>query len=142
MIHYTRTAPLATLAADYKQHEESKKSTSNVLALKRSTAKLDSAIKSITDEYETKFRELQELIKEVEYMAQPREYVTNRVTQKVHKILTRVEDVGNAAMTCCAFKYARGAVSTHEELPHDLKRKHMCTTCLADLRAKTAKDVE
>ena len=80
------------------------------------------------------------MISKVEKLATPREFVTNRVTRKIHRILTRIEDVGSEAVTYCGFKYAKCPVSTHDEVPADAKREHMCTTCLADMRAKTSKE--
>ena len=74
-------------------------------------------------------------------MAAPREYVTNCVARKTHIILTRVEDTGSDAITDCGFKYAKASVSTHKDVPEDAERDHLCTTCLADLRAKTANEV-
>ena len=141
VIHYTRTAPLNTLAIEYKRNRDEKNTTTTITNLTKTSAKLNKTLKAITDDYETKFADIQKIIKQMEVNAAPREFVTNRVTQKIHKILTRVEDVGRDAITYCGFKYAKASVSTHKEVPQDAKREHLCTTCLADLRAKTAKEV-
>ena len=49
--------------------------------------------------------------------ASPRQYVINRRTNKITKVLTLLQDVGRDAIAYCGFKYACASVILKTELP-------------------------
>ena len=86
VVHYTRTAPLKSIAEDFKQDEVERKAVENAKEVKVATAKLTNTLAIITDEYQRKYDELRSLITYVEKQSRPREYVINRKTGKIHRI--------------------------------------------------------
>jgi len=79
---------------------------------------------------------LTDKIMKVERKAAP-EYVVNRNTRKLHKILSSYADAGSEALTYCGFAFAKpGAATRFEtEIPVNTKWEEVCSTCLPDLRA-------
>ena len=138
-MHYARSAPLKTIADDMKKHAASKASDKAIHDVGEMTVSLKTAMDAIIVEYEARFMELKEAVAVAEKLARPRSYVTNRKSGKVHKILTRVEDMGSEAMCYCSFKYAKAPVRVSQDMPVG-KRDLYCATCLADVRAEMTKE--
>ena len=138
VLHYTRAAPLKTIADDMKRNAASTSNTKAISDVSAMTTSLKDAMDAIMVDYEARFVELKDAIKVAEDMARPRTFVTNRKSGKVHKILTRIEDIGSEAMTYCSFKYAKAPVKISKELP-DVKREMYCSTCLGEVRAAMKK---
>ena len=139
VVHYTRSAPLKSIAEDSKRSEGERKAVKNARVVKITTDKLINTLAVISDEHHKKYDELRSLIKYVEKQSRPREYVINRKTGNVHRILTTVEYIGSEAITYCNFRYAKAPVKTSSELPA-ASRDRYCATCLADVRDAMAKD--
>ena len=138
-MHYTRSAPLKTIADDMKKNAASKASDKAIHDVGEMTISLKAAMDAIIVDYEARFMELKVAVAAAEKLAKPRSYVTNRKSGKVHKILTRVEDMGSEALCYCSFRYAKAPVKISQELPI-VTRDLYCSTCLADVRAEMAKE--
>ena len=138
VLRYCRLAPISDVARDYVVATNAKKANEtlkNTVALNK---KLANMVENVMTKYTEESKELYNLIKEVEKQCAPRQYVINRRTNKVHKVLTLLQDVGRDAIAYCGFKYACASVILKTELPA-AKRDHYCSTCLAEVRAAMAK---
>ena len=134
VLHYTRTAPLTTIAADYKRARAQKKTTDEISKLARRNAKLEMHMDEASKRYEDQLSELKALIAKVEKVARPRQIVLNRKSNRYHKVLTHVVDVGSDAIAYCGWKYARVPVAFFSDLPEDAVK--ICSTCLGDKKAE------
>ena len=135
---YTRSAPLKSIAEDFKRNEVERQAVKSSKDVKINADKLDSTLAIITEEYQKKYDELRSLIRYIEKQSRPREYVISRRAGKVRRILTRVEDIGSEAITDCNFRYAKAPLKTSSDLPA-VSRDKYCATCLSEVRASLAK---
>ena len=120
------------VAANAKKASETLK---NTVALNK---KLTNMVEDVMAKHADESKVLYNLIKDVEKQCAPRQYVINRNTNNVHKVLTLLQDVGRDAIAYCGFKYACASVILKTELPA-ANRDHYCSTCLAEVRAAMAK---
>ena len=139
VLHYTRAAPLRTLADDMRRDTEDKTAKEASGDVTSMTVELKKAVDSIMVDYELRFKELTDAVARAELQSRPRLYVTNRKSGKVHRVLTAVEDVGIEAMCDCSYKYARAAVRISKDLPI-VQRDLYCMRCLSDVRTTIPKE--
>ena len=138
VLRYCRLAPISDIARDYKVATHAGKAGE---ALKIATAmnkKVTAQIAEMVDKCADESKKLYEIIRQVETRCAPRTYIVNRKTNKVHKVLTHLSDVGDEAIAYCGFKYAKASVLMKAQLPA-AKRDHYCSTCLAEVRANMCK---
>ena len=134
VLRYVRDAPIADIARDYKTAARAK----NAEAEMKKSSALNNQLRDDLDswmlKYKTEVTRLEELIAAVERTCAPRQYVVNRRTRKIHKILTSVSDAGSAAIAYCGWQYGLAPISCHASLPSGAKKDY-CAACLADVRA-------
>ena len=137
VIHYTRDAPISDMASDYihakKSREDAKQPIKKDIALK----KIRSVVETTLGEMKAELHTLNDKICKIERKAAP-DYVINRNTKKIHRILSSYADAGSEAIAVCGFAYARpGALTRFDSvIPHDAKWEDICSTCLPEVRAR------
>ena len=139
--HYTRLAPLKTLAKDFKHAaalklgaETSARSKANEGQLKKMRAILTKEAKK----WEEEFAKLNELIDKVKKEAGPPRYLLNTVTGAIHQILLHHDWAGINARTFCGWEYARSKASVLPVKDHGHDRELICDTCMSEVRAALA----
>ena len=100
----------------------------------KTNLKLKDQFNGIVAKWEQETSKLYDLIAKVEKTCGPRQYVINRKTRKIHKVLTTVTDMGMKAIAYCGFKYPKADVTMVMDLLV-AERDLYCSTCLADVRA-------
>jgi len=127
-------APIADVARDYKTAASSSRREQIHQETVKANLKLKDQFNNIVAKWEQETSKLYNLIAKVERSCGPRQFVINRKTRKIHKVLTTVTDVGMKAIAYCGFKYPLADVSMAMDLPV-AERNFYCSTCLADVRA-------
>ena len=97
-LEYGRDAPLKTAAQDYKRGRSSSAACSSSSAqagLKKKHIK--DIVDQVTAECEEKLADLKALILQVEAKGRPREYVVNKKTGEIHRVLTYLSETGVGA---------------------------------------------
>ena len=133
--HYVRLAPLRTIATEYKRGRTAAISDQIAVTTATKSDKVKAKLDEVAKHYENKIAELFAIITKVEAQSRPKAFVVNRRTGNHHKVLTRIDDVGTAAIAYCGFKYVAAPIQMLRELPSDLKKNELCATCLAEVRA-------
>ena len=128
--------PLSTIAAYYKKARAQKKTDGQISKLAKRNAKLQHSIEVSSKKHEQQFQDLAALIAKVEKMAMPRQIVLNRRSNRCHKVLTHVMDVGSEAIAYSGWKYACVPVAFYKDVPHDATK--LCATCLGETKAERA----
>ena len=101
------------------------------------TDKMNQTLDVVVATCESQLQEFRALITDVEKKAQPRRYIVNMRTGKVHRALTYFSEVGLDAVAYCSYKYGRQRVRLTDDLT-GVQREDMCKTCLAEQRAALA----
>ena len=141
VIHYTRSAPISNIAADYRLAMSSREPLAKALAIMianrdTSTNKIKAFVEKKAAGLRQEMKTVSEKLANVDAKASP-SYVFNRKTKKLHRILASFADAGPDAMTNCGFYFARPGAQTsfHPTAPVDTKWEEVCSTCLPALRA-------
>ena len=140
--HYTRLAPLSTIAADFKRAVEDKKSKGKQPV---DTKAIKDNIKKSVNEHVAKLEEelntLADLTHQVRKEAVPKGYVRNKRTGVVHEILLRFDEAGQDAKTHCGWEYVMAKVGITLQADPPTKYKEICGTCMSE-RSELAKAAE
>ena len=142
VLHYCWLAPLRTTADEYKRGRASGSTvpghdTNAMKKLIVKTDKMSQTLEFVVATCESQLQEFRALITDVEKKAQPRRYIVNMRTGKVHRALTYFSEVGLDAVAYCSYKYGRQRVRLTDDLA-GVQREDMCNTCLAEQRAALA----
>ena len=137
VLHYTRDAPLADMASDFKAARDQRRAPNQMKEMHTALKNVKKAVELASAGLVAELDALRTRLTRVERRATP-EYVINRRTNNLHMILTPYADAGANAVACCGFEFASpGALVRFEsELPADLKWEEVCSTCLPEVRAR------
>ena len=141
MTHYTRLAPLKTLAKDFKQAavlrlgaETTARSKNNECQLKKMKALMTKGAVRWQEEFE----KLSKLVDDARKEAKPPGYLLNTVTGAVHQILIHHDWAGSKARTFCGWDYVKSKASVMPVRGHGTNRDMICDTCMSEVRAALA----
>ena len=137
VIHYTRDAPISDMASDYVQAKAARENLKQAGKFDTSLKKIKNVVETTVQDMRDELRALNDKISPVESRAIP-DYVINRNTRKVHRILSSYADAGQEAISNCGFAYAKPGTSTKfvSEIPEGTTRDEVCSTCLPEVRAR------
>ena len=76
---------------------------------------------------------LKVLISTIDARSRPKEYVRNKITKSVHKILISYAEGGENAITCCKWPYAHARWEEIREPPNS--KGEVCGDCMPSLKA-------
>ena len=113
VLHYTRMSPITNIARGFKRARASDGIDDTVNTISVNQKKTKEAVEGMMADIKAQMAELQTRIEVVSKDTKPREVVVNRVTGKVHKVLTTMLDTGSEAVAACGFKYALCQKSFH-----------------------------
>ena len=134
VLRYCRMAPIADVSREYKAAASSSRREQYLQVAAKANLKLKDQFNGVVAKWEQETSRLYDLIAKVEKACGPRQFVINRKTRMIHKVLTTVTDVGMKAIAYCGLKYPLADVSMAMDLPV-AERNFYCSTCLADVRA-------
>ena len=141
VLHYTRLAPLKSLASDFKRAITDKSSSKPTkrgqsTPLARDTFPQKKVMQLLGDQakaFDEEMTKLKGLLKKLTEDCKPKEYVQNKLTLKTHLIVASFQDVGSEAITSCGWRYAHADVRFQGEPP--TTKESTCSTCLPELAA-------
>ena len=96
----------------------------------------------VSAECEDNMAELKSLSLQVEAKGRPREYVANRKTGKIHRVLTYFSETGVDALAWCGFKYGRAQVKLIVDIDNATPWRNICSTCLTGVRLRLRAEQE
>ena len=134
VLHYTRLAPITNIANDYKRAKTKAGIDETVRSLSASQKKIREAVELMTTSMKTEVADLQAKVDKIARETAPRQIVVNKVTGKVHRVLTSIQDAGAEAVAHCGFQYAYCQKVFHSEIPAGTKRDKACGACFRGVR--------
>ena len=137
VIHYTRDAPISDTASDYIQAKKSRENAKQPINTDNALKKIRSVVESTLGETKAEIQTLNDKILKVERKAAP-DFVINRNTKKLHRVLSSYADAGSETVAMCGFAYAKPGAATRCDsiVPPDTKWEEVCSTCLPEVRAR------
>ena len=142
VLRYCRDAPLKTTAQEYKRGRSSSSAASASGSCELKNKHVKAIVDKVSAECEEKMAELRSLILQVEAKGRPREYVANRKTGKIHRVLTYFTETGVDALAWCGFKYGRAQVKLTADIDNSTPWRNICSSCLTDVRARLRAEQE
>ena len=130
--HYTRLAPLRSLATDMKGRIAKRNLDNKCSSNEQAILKLKNSVETHMSKVQEEIHRLDEMIKKSETSGKPKRYLKNRKNCVLHYILAGYEDVGPGAITHCGWKYAFAKVEVALHGPRF--KQEACDTCMAELR--------